>query len=55
MLIPINPKRGGSKKFTSHTKNPKTGNVVKVEFGAEGGGGKLSVKLRDPKSKKKFC
>ena len=42
MLIPINPKRGGSKKVLRPTlKIPKTGNVVKVEFGAEGGGGKL--------------
>ena len=49
------PKRGGSKKFYVYTKNPKTGNVVKVEFGAEGGGGKLSVKLRDPKARKSFA
>ena len=49
------PKRGGSKKFYVYTKNPKTGNVVKVEFGAEGGGGKLSVKLKDPKARKSFA
>lgn len=49
------PKRGGSKKFYVYTKNPKTGNVVKVEFGAEGGGGNLAVKLKDPKAKKSFA
>lgn len=49
------PKRGGSKKFYVYTKNPKTGNVVRVEFGAEGGGGKLSVKLKDPKARKSFA
>lgn len=27
------PKRGGSKKFYVYTKNPKTGNIIKVEFG----------------------
>lgn len=48
------PKRGGSKKFYVYTKNPKTGNVVKVEFGAKGGGGNLAVKLKDPKAKKAF-
>ena len=49
------PKRGGSKKFYVYTKNPKTGNVVKVEFGAEGGGGNLAVKLKDPKAKASFA
>jgi hypothetical protein len=49
------PKRGGSKKFYVYTKNPKTGNVVKVEFGAKGGGGNLAVKLRDPKARKAFA
>jgi len=48
------PKRGGSKKFYVYTKNPKTGNVIKVEFGAQGGGGNLAVKLKDPKAKKAF-
>lgn len=49
------PKRGGSKKFYVYTKNPKTDNVVKVEFGAEGGGGNLAVKLKDPKAKASFA
>lgn len=48
------PKRGGSKKFYVYVKNDK-GNVVKVEFGAEGGGGKLAVKLRDPKARANFA
>ena len=39
------PKRGGSKKFYVYTKNPQTGKVVKVSFGAKSGGGKLSVKF----------
>ena len=49
------PKRGGSKKFYVYTKNPKTGNIVKVEFGAEGGGGNLSVKLQDPEARQSFA
>ena len=48
------PKRGGSKKFYVYTKNKK-GNVVKVSFGAKDGGGKLSVKLQDPKARKAFA
>lgn len=47
------PKRGGSKKFYVYTKNSK-GNVVKVSFGAKSGGGKLSVKINDPKKRKQF-
>lgn len=49
------PKRGGSKKFYVYTKNPKSGNVIKVEFGAKGGGQNLSVKLKDPKARKAFA
>lgn len=49
------PKRGGSKKFYVYTKNPKTGNTVRVEFGAEGGGQNLAVKLKDPKARKAFA
>lgn len=49
------PKRGGSKKFYVYVKNPKTGNVKKVSFGAKSGGGSLSVKLKDPKAKKAFA
>ena len=48
------PKRGGSKKFYVYVRNPKTGKVKKVSFGAQGGGGNLAVKLRDPKARKAF-
>jgi len=48
------PKRGGTKKFYVYTKNKK-GNVIKVSFGADSGGGKLAVKLRDPKARKAFA
>ena len=46
------PKRGGSKKFFVYTMCD--GKVKKVSFGAKSGGGKLSVKLRDPKARKRF-
>ena len=49
------PKRGGSKKFYVYVKNPKTGKVKKVSFGAKDGGGNLSVKLKDPKARKAFA
>lgn len=49
------PKRGGSKKFYVYVKNPKTGKVKKVAFGADSGGGKLAVKLKDPKARKAFA
>lgn len=49
------PKRGGSKKFYVYVKNPKTGKVKKVSFGAQGGGGSLAVKLKDPKARKAFA
>lgn len=49
------PKRGGSKKFFVYTKNPKTGKVIKVSFGAAGGGQNLAVKLDDPKRRKAFA
>ena len=48
------PKRGGNKKFYVYTKNPETGNIIKVEFGAKKGGQKLSVKLDDPKARKRY-
>jgi len=48
------PKRGGTKKFYVYTKNKK-GNVIKVSFGADSGGGKLAVKLKDPKARKAFA
>ena len=49
------PKRGGSKKFYVYVRNPKTGKIKKVSFGAKDGGGNLSVKLRDPKARKRFA
>lgn len=49
------PKRGGSKKFYVYVKNPKTGKVKKVSFGAKDGGGNLAVKLDDPKRRKAFA
>lgn len=49
------PKRGGSKKFYVYTRNPKTGKVIKVSFGAKSGGGNLAVKLRDPEAKRNFA
>ena len=48
------PKRGGSKKFYVYVRNPKTGKVKKVSFGAKSGGGNLAVKLKDPKARKAF-
>ena len=36
-------------------KNPKTGKIKKVSFGAKDGGGNLSVKLKDPKARKRFA
>ena len=54
--VPLNkPKRGGSKKFYVYVKNPKTGKVKKVSFGAKAGGGNLAVKLKDPKARKAFA
>ena len=49
------PKRGGSKKFYVYVRNPKTKKIKKVSFGAKSGGGKLSVKLKDPKARKAFA
>lgn len=49
------PKRGGSKKFYVYVRNPKTKKIMKVSFGAKSGGGKLAVKLRDPKARKRFA
>ena len=46
------PKRGGSKKFYVYVKCG--GKVKKVSFGAKSGGGKLAVKLKDPKARKAF-
>lgn len=49
------PKRGGSKKYYVYVNNPETGNVNKVEFGAEDGGQNLSVKINDPEARKNFA
>ena len=45
-----NPKRGGDKKFYVYVKNPKTGNIKKVSFGAKG----MSVKTDDPARVRNF-
>ena len=42
---------GGGHKFAVYVRDPKTGNVKKVQFGAPG----LSVKLKDPKRRKSFA
>lgn len=51
------PKRGGSggSKFYVYVKDPKTGNIKKVNFGAKSGGQSLSVKLQDPEARKSFA
>lgn len=46
------PKRGGSKKFYVYVKDPKTGNVKKIEWGDTTG---LKVKLDDPEARKSFA
>jgi len=46
------PKRGGSKKFFVYVKDPKTGNVKKVEWGDTTG---LKVKIDDPEARKSFA
>lgn len=49
------PKRGGSKKFYVYTRNPKTKKVIKVSFGAEGGGQNLAVKFKEPGARAQFA
>ncbi len=44
------PKRGGSKKFYVYVRNPKTGKVKRIEFGAKG----MTTGLRDPDRRKSF-
>ena len=46
------PKRGGPKKFYVYVKNPKTGNVKKVNFGDSGN---LTVKLNEPGARAAFA
>ncbi len=51
--VPLNkPKRGGPKKFFVYVKNPKTGNVKKVNFGDSGN---LSVKIKEPGARASFA
>jgi len=44
------PMRGDSKKFKVYVKNPKTGKVIKVNFGAKG----MNIKKNNPKRRKAF-
>jgi len=44
------PKRGGSKKFYVYVRNPKTGKIKKISFGAKG----MTTGLRDPARRKSF-
>ena len=46
-------RQSSGKKFKVYVKDPKSGNVRKVSFGKSGGGGSLSVKLKDPKKPKR--
>lgn len=46
------PTRGGSKKFQVYVKNPKTGNVKKLEIGDTTG---LKAKVSDAKARKSFA
>lgn len=45
------PKRGGSKKFVVYVKNPKTGKILKIQFGDPG----MTSKVSDPKARKSFA
>lgn len=45
----------GPKKFKVYVRNKETGEVNKVNFGAEDGGGDLAVKLDDPEARKNFA
>jgi hypothetical protein len=44
------PMRGDSKKFKVYVKNPKTGKVIKVNFGAKG----MNIKKNNPKRRAAF-
>jgi hypothetical protein len=46
------PKRGGSKKFVVYVKNPKTGNIKKIQFGDTTG---LKAKINDKEAAKSFA
>ena len=45
------PMRGGTKKFRVYVKNPKTGNIKKIDFGAPG----MTVGVNDPARRKSFA
>jgi len=48
------PKRsGGKKKYVVYVKNPKTGNIKKIEFGDEKGG--LTSKINDRDAARNFA
>ena len=46
------PRRGGSKKFVVYVKDPKTGNVKKIEFGDTSG---LKAKISDREAARSFA
>lgn len=46
------PKRGGPKKYYVYVKDPKTGNVKKINFGDSTG---LSAKIHNPEARKSFA
>lgn len=46
------PKRGGPKKFYVYTRNPKTGKIIKVNFGDTSG---LSAKINNPEARRNFA
>lgn len=43
------PKRGGNKAYYVYVKNPKTGNIIKVEFGSG-----MRAKINDPEARKRY-
>lgn len=45
------PHRGGNKKYYVYVKDPQTGNVKKISFGAQG----MSVGINDPERRKSFA
>lgn len=46
------PKRGGNKKFYVYVRNPKTKNIMKIEWGDTTG---LKMKISDPEARKSFA
>jgi hypothetical protein len=46
------PKRGGPKKFYVYTRNPKTGKIIKVNFGGTTG---LTAKINNPEARRNFA